>query len=63
MFFIKNSKGEWWELDKETMTVSNFDGGFHNVTKQDLESSKIIEDFFSKVYCIICTSKLNLNTL
>lgn len=43
MLFIKNLKGEWWELNKEAMTVSNFNGGFHNITKQDLESSEILE--------------------
>lgn len=53
MFFIKNSKNEWWELDKETMTVFNFNGGSHNITKQDLESSEILEcDGWHELYKI-----------
>lgn len=53
MFFIKNSKGEWWELDKETMTVLNFNGGFHNITKQEFESSEILEcDSWHELYKI-----------
>lgn len=43
MVFIRNSKGEWWELDKEKRVVSNFDGGFHEITQQELESSEILE--------------------
>lgn len=43
MLFVKNSKGEWWELNKETMTVSNFNGGFHSITRQELESSETVE--------------------
>lgn len=42
MLFIKNSKEEWLELDKKTMTVSNFNGGFHDITKQELENSEIL---------------------
>ena len=43
MLFVKNSDGGWWELDKEKMTVSNFNGGFHNIAKQELESSETLE--------------------
>lgn len=43
MYFIKNSKGEWWELNKEKMEVFNFYGGSHNIIKQELESSEILE--------------------
>lgn len=43
MYFVKNSNNEYWELDKEKMEVFNFNGGFHNITKQELESSEILE--------------------
>lgn len=43
MLFIQNSKNEWLELDKEKMLVFYFSGGFHNITKQELEKSKIVE--------------------
>lgn len=43
MYFVKKSNNEYWELDKEKMKVFNFHGGFHNITKQELESSKILK--------------------
>ena len=43
MYFIKNSKREWWELDRDKMTVFNFHGGSHTISKQILESSEILE--------------------
>lgn len=43
MFFIKNSKGEWWELNKETMTVYSFGGCSHSITTQNLELSEVLE--------------------
>lgn len=62
MFFIKNSKNEWWELDKETMTVFNFNGGSHNITKQDLESSEILEcDGWHELYKIKKWSPLEVS--
>lgn len=57
MFFVKNAKGEWWELDKEKMEVFNFNGGFHNITPQELETSEVLgcdgwnELFTIKKYC------------
>lgn len=53
MHFIKNAKGEWWELDKDNMTVFSFYGGFHNITKLELESSEILEcDGWGELYKI-----------
>ena len=43
MFFIKNSKGEWRELNKETMTVYSFGGCSHSITIQDLTLSEVVE--------------------
>lgn len=53
MIFIKNYKGEWWELNIHDMSVSNFNGGFHNITQQELESSETLEcDGWSDLYKI-----------
>lgn len=43
MLFIKNEKNEYWELDKDKLMVFNFDGGFHNITQQFLQSSEVLE--------------------
>lgn len=43
MYFLKNFQNEWWELDKEKMKVFNFNGGSRNITKQELESSEMLE--------------------
>ncbi len=42
MTFIKTSNGSWWELDKNNMTVFNFNGGFHDVTQKHIDESEII---------------------
>lgn len=53
MLFIKDSKNAWWELNKENMTVSSFDGGFHSITEQELESSETVEcDGWHELYII-----------
>ena len=41
MYFIKNSKGEWWELDKVKLMVFNFNGGGHAITNEEIEDSEI----------------------
>ena len=42
MTFIKHLDG-WLELDKEKMMVFNFNGGYHNFTEPELNSSEIFE--------------------
>lgn len=64
MFFIKNSKGEWWELNKEKMTVYNFDGGSHSIAMQDLKLSEVVKcDGWNELYKIKkwCPLEVNVN--
>lgn len=43
MTFVKNAKGEWWELDREKMNVWCFCGGWHNITEKELQESEVRE--------------------
>lgn len=63
MFFIKNSKNEWWELNKENLTVFNFEGGSHNITEEELNSSIVFEcDGWNELYNIkhYCPLEVNI---
>ena len=42
MIFINHLNG-WWELNKRKMKVFNFNGGYHSITEQELDSSEIFE--------------------
>ena len=53
MLFLKDLKGMWWELEKEKMRVFNFNGGSHDISKQELETSDILEcDGWHELYKI-----------
>lgn len=41
--FIKNAKGQWWELDESSLTVYNFWGGHHSITEEELQHSEKVE--------------------
>ena len=43
MTFIKERNGSWWELNKDKMEVSSFEGGFHNISDEQLRSSEVCE--------------------
>lgn len=58
MIFIKKiNEKYWWELYLEKMMAFNYDGGYHNITKQELDSSEILECdgwhelYLKKGYC------------
>lgn len=42
MLFIKLENG-WWELNIDSLEVYNFNGGYHNITKDIMKRSNIIE--------------------
>ena len=43
MIFIKESNGSWWELNKDKMEAFSFEGGFHNISDEQLRSSETCE--------------------
>ena len=43
MIFIKESNGSWWELNKDKMEVFSFEGGFHNISDEQLRSLETCE--------------------
>lgn len=43
MTFVKNIKGDWWELDRVKMNVWGFAGGWHDISEQELSTSEVLE--------------------
>ena len=61
MLFIKLTNG-WWELDKENNIVYNYNGGFHDIDKNEINEKEVFEGknwhdlYEAKHYCALETT-------
>lgn len=62
MIFVKNGKNEWWELNEKELTVFNYNGGCHKITKEELNSSDKVEcESWTELYNITHFCPLEVN--
>lgn len=62
VIFVKNDKNEWLELNETDLTLFNYNGGWHKITKDELEVANKIEcDSWNELYNLTHFCPLEVN--